>query len=93
MELLFYDWVYVVGLAFLATICTFGTLYEGFDDNLGERIGMSAMVIGSIAEIHAVWVDSRLDSPIRLLVFGIIVFTASTIYPVVRNTSCGSSKP
>jgi len=92
MDLLLSDWAYVVGLALLAALCTFVTFYEGFDDNLGERCGMSAMTLGAVSEINAVWTGNHLEAPVKLLVFGIVIFTASAAYSIIKDRLCGSSK-
>lgn len=76
--------VYVFPLIVIAILSMVAVLYERFDDNLLQRIGLSATCVGSTLAAVAMAHGGNACNATTLLAYGIILYGAGTAMKVAK---------
>ena len=80
------DYFYLPGLLVIAIASLLAIYSQGYDDNLMQRIGLSMTCFGAVIRIYAMFHgQGDSDAPRLLLVHGIAIFAAGSVWMHWRN--------
>lgn len=71
--------IYLVALAVLGSICLLGTFHSAYDDTLLQRISMTVVAFGCVAEINAVSSGYSHPKAVTTVVCGVALFAVATV--------------
>jgi hypothetical protein len=78
---------YSVALIVIAASCLLAVLYQDFEDNLMQRVGLSSAFLGAVARLSELFEHSPNETHARyLFTYGLAVYCLGTVFKLWKKS-------